>query len=98
MSLPDLSEIWGSQVSIYRKLSGVHLKFKCILKVGDCERTTDYRSQIRDQLFKSNLTFGVVCVFTPQKCGAFTIDSSTPTLRRNLNEYPIHFYFLQSEK
>jgi hypothetical protein len=35
--------------------------------------------------------------------GAFTIDSSTPTLRRNLNEHPIHvrkliFRILQQTK
>jgi hypothetical protein len=43
-----------------------------------------------DQLFKSNLTFCVVGVFTLQTDkGAFTIDSSTPALRRNLNEQPI---------
>jgi hypothetical protein len=47
-----------------------------------------------DQLSKSNLTFCVVCVFTiflPFRLtsGAFTIASSTPTLRRNLNEHRI---------
>jgi hypothetical protein len=47
-------------------------------------RITD---QITDQLFKANLTFCVVCVFTVQisgyrlTSGAFTIDSSTPTFR-----------------
>jgi hypothetical protein len=43
----------------------------------DCERTTD-------QLFKSNLTFCVVCVFARQ-----TGDSSMPTLRIIKNEHPI---------
>jgi hypothetical protein len=41
---------------------------------------TDYNS---DQLFKSNLTFCVVCVFNLQfeksVSGLFTIDSLTPT-------------------
>jgi hypothetical protein len=47
MSLPDLSEIWGSQVSIYRKLSGVHF-----LKVGvgesivNATRITDHGSAV----------------------------------------------------
>jgi hypothetical protein len=42
--------------------------------------------RITDQLFKSNLNFCVVCRLTS---GAFTIDSSTPTLRINLNEQQI---------
>jgi hypothetical protein len=54
------------------------------------QRITDYGSA--DQLFESNLTFSVVCVFTRRlMSGAFTIDSSTPTMKRNLNEYPICF-------
>jgi hypothetical protein len=44
------------------------------------------RLRITDQLFKSNLDFCVVCRLTS---GAFTIDSSTPTLRINLNEQQI---------
>jgi hypothetical protein len=52
--------------------------------------------QITNQLFKSNLTFCVVCIFTVQS-RAFTIDSSTPTLRRNLNEHLIVQYIFPIE-
>jgi hypothetical protein len=51
--------------------------------------------QITDhgQLFKSNLTFQLFALFVFLLCrlrsGAVTIDSSTPTLRINLNEHPI---------
>jgi hypothetical protein len=37
--------------------------FKCILKVGVDELIVN-APRITDQLSKSNLTFGVVCVFT----------------------------------
>jgi hypothetical protein len=48
------------------------------------------RSRIsRHWLFKSNLTLCVVCRLTS---GAFTIDSSTTTLKRNLTERPILFF------
>jgi hypothetical protein len=68
--------------------------FKFILKLSveesivNAPRITDL---ITDQLFKSNLTFCVVCFY----CGdwrvivTFTIDSSTPTLMIHLNEHPI---------
>jgi hypothetical protein len=43
-----------------------------------------------DQLFKSNLIFCVVCVFTLQLTSSpFTIDSTTSTLRTNLKQHPI---------
>jgi hypothetical protein len=46
--------------------------------------------QITDHLFKSNLTFALfVFLLCKLTSGTFTIDSSTPTLRRNLNEHPI---------
>jgi flagellar assembly factor FliW len=52
--------------------------------VVNAPRITD--QYITDQLFKSNLAFCVVCVVTLQTGGgAFTIDSSTPTLI-NVNE------------
>jgi hypothetical protein len=54
---------------------------------------------ITDQLFKSNLTFCIFCVFSLQT--AFTIDSSTPTLKRNrfnLNEHPIHVFCVTSTR
>jgi hypothetical protein len=63
--------------------------FKFPVKVG-VEKSIVNAPQITDQLFKSNLTF---CVVVFQLCrrtsGAFTIDSSTPTLTGNLNEHPI---------
>jgi hypothetical protein len=73
------------------KVSGVHLKVH-ILKIG-VEESIVNTPQITDHgsaVFKCNLTFCVVCVFTLQtNGGAFTIDSSMPTLRINLNEHPI---------
>jgi hypothetical protein len=64
---------------------------------------THHRLQITDQLFKSNLTFCVVSVFTLQNVwcvhnrlfNAYFDDkfSSTPTLRRNLNKPSIFSYF-----
>jgi hypothetical protein len=59
-------------------ISGVHLI--------DCECTTDYRSRISCL----NLTpLFVLFVFLQCRLtsGAFTIDSSTPTMRINLNEH-----------
>jgi hypothetical protein len=72
------------------RLQGIHIgcSFKFILKVTDCERSTDYRSRISCL----NLTyFFALVVFLLRKLtsGAFTIDSSTPTLRINLNEHRI---------
>jgi hypothetical protein len=45
----------------------------------------------------SNIIFCVLCRLTS---GAFTIDSSTPTFRRNLNEHPIDFsiFFYSGKK
>jgi hypothetical protein len=51
----------------------------------DRERTTNYRSRISCL----NLT-SLIALFVFLLCGAFTIHSSTPTLKINLNEHPIH--------
>jgi hypothetical protein len=63
-----------------------------------CSRLYKSRISSMDQLFKSNLTFCVACVFplqTDEWCvHNRSIDSSTPTLRRNLNEHPILEKFL----
>jgi hypothetical protein len=49
-----------------------------------------YITRITDRLFKSNLTFGLfVFLLCRMTSGAFTIDSSTPTLRIILNEHAI---------
>jgi hypothetical protein len=71
---------------------GCSIKF--ILKVGVEELIVNApRNHVlhtADQLFKSNLTFCVVVFLLCRRTsGAFTIDSSTPTLRRNLNEHLI---------
>jgi hypothetical protein len=86
-----------------RPASCIGCSFKCILKVGveesvvNVPRITDHGSADRrymDRLYKSNLTFCVVCVLLCKRTsGAFTMDSSTPTLRINLNEHPILFQF-----
>jgi hypothetical protein len=56
------------------------MSFKCLLR----------GLQITDPLFKSNLIFALfVFLLCRLKNGALTIDSSTPTMRRNLNEPPI---------
>jgi hypothetical protein len=57
----------------------------------DCERTRDYRSRISCLNLTSLFALFVflVCRLTS---GAFTINSSSPTLRRNLNEHPIYKY------
>jgi hypothetical protein len=76
------------QILLYR------CSFKFLLKVGfeesivKCERTTDYRSRISCLNLTSLFALFVflLCRLTRS---AFTIDSSTPTLRRNLNEHPI---------
>jgi hypothetical protein len=52
--------------------------------------------RIKDQLFKSNLTFCVVCVFTLQS-GAFTIDSSTPKKTQFTHERVEYNVFLFDE-
>jgi hypothetical protein len=57
--------------------------FKFLLKVGVEESIVNAPP---DQLFTSNLTFCVVCVFTLQ---IDEFDSSTSNLRRNLNEHRI---------
>jgi hypothetical protein len=44
---------------------GIGCSFKFLLEVG-VEEAIVNASQITDQLFKSNLTFCVVCVFTQQ--------------------------------
>jgi hypothetical protein len=49
--------------------------------------------RVVDQLFKSNLTFCVVCVFNLlfsvfKTSGSFTIDSSTPTSTANYKKTP----------
>jgi hypothetical protein len=65
------------------------LKYVCIgcsvkfpVKVG-VEESIENAPRITDQLFKSNLTFCVflICRLT---IGAFTVDSSAPTLTGNL--------------
>jgi hypothetical protein len=63
----------------------IRCSFKFLLKVG-VEESILNAPRITDQLFKSNLTFCVVCVFTLQT-DEFTIEFSTPTLRTNLNEH-----------
>jgi hypothetical protein len=65
--------------------------FKFILKLDvedDCEPTTDYRSRISCLNLTSLFALFVflVCRLTSV---AFTINSSTPTLRINLNEHPM---------
>jgi hypothetical protein len=71
--------------------------FKCILKVGVDELIVN-APRITDQLSKSNLTFwGCLCfwfLLCRLTSGAFTIDSSMPTLRRNLNEHSIFSVYL----
>jgi hypothetical protein len=44
---------------------GVECSFKFLLK-GDVDESIVNAPRIRDQLFKSNLTFCIVCVFTRQ--------------------------------
>jgi hypothetical protein len=65
--------------------------FKFPVKVVEKSIVNAPRITNTDQLFQSDLTFCVVCVFTLQTDEiAFTIDSSTPTLTGCLNEHPIH--------
>jgi hypothetical protein len=67
-------------MKVLQRTTGVHLNFSS--KLAQKSRLwTHHGLQITDQLFKSNLTFCVV---------AFTIDSSTRTVKRNLNEHPIY--------
>jgi hypothetical protein len=60
---------------------------------SDCERTTDDRSRLRclDLTSLFALFVFLLCRLTS---GAFTIDSSTPTLRINLNEHTILYYIV----
>jgi hypothetical protein len=58
--------------------------FKLLLKLG-VEESIVNAPQIMDLLF--------VFLFCRLTSGAFTIDSSPPTLRRNLNEHPIQINF-----
>jgi hypothetical protein len=68
---------------------------KICLKVGVEESIVNSpRITTMIKLFKSNLTFCLIRIFNllvdnrPTN-GAFTIDSSTPTLTGNFNEHPI---------
>jgi hypothetical protein len=58
----------------------------------NCERTTDYGSRISGLKLTSLIALFVflLCRVTS---GAFTIDSSTPIFRINLNEHPILLNF-----
>jgi hypothetical protein len=56
--------------------------FKLILKVGDCERTTDYRPRICC-LNLTPLFAWFVFLLCRLMSGSFIIDSSTPTLMIN---------------
>jgi hypothetical protein len=61
--------------------------FKFLLKVG-AERTTDYGLRI-SCLNLTSLFALFVFLLSRLTSGAIPIDSSMPTLRRNLNEHPI---------
>jgi hypothetical protein len=57
--------------------------------------------RVVDQLFKSNLTFRVVCVFNLlfsvfKTNGSFTIDSSTPTSTPNLKKHHLSLNEVQN--
>jgi hypothetical protein len=58
-------------------INNIRCSFKFVLKeaIVNAARITDHGS--------------AVCVVCRLASGAFTIDSSTPTLRRNLNEHPL---------
>jgi hypothetical protein len=68
-----------------------HIGCSFILKVGVKELIVN-----TSRISCLNLTSFFVCIFTLQtdECGAFTIDSSRPTLRINLNEHPILYVLL----
>jgi hypothetical protein len=67
----------------------------CSFKFVDCEPTTDYRSRI-SCLNLTSLFVLFVFLLCRLMSGAFTIDSSTLTLRRNLNEHPTPYLLQQN--
>jgi hypothetical protein len=64
-----------------------YIIFKILLKVSVEESIVNASQRTNPNNAKSKVRFKQLLILT---CGAFTIDSSTPTLRRNLNEHPIH--------
>jgi hypothetical protein len=67
----------------------------CSFKFVDCESTTDYRSRI-SCLNLTSLFVLFVFLLCRLMSGAFTIDSSTLILRRNLNEHPTPYLLQQN--
>jgi hypothetical protein len=77
------------QFSIKMVIYYIGYSFKFLLKV-DVEESIVNVLRITDQLFKCNLTFCVVCVFT-LKTEEWCVHNRlfSATLMRNLNEHPI---------
>jgi hypothetical protein len=73
---------FGKSQNVLYCFKSIGCSFKFPVKVG-VEESIVNALWIRGQLFKS---YRCLCFYT---YGAFTIDSSTPTLTGDLNEHPI---------